>query len=44
MGDSRTQQDRLRDKHGTGSDPSRDATKQGAPGSPKRFTEAAVSS
>lgn len=36
MGAQPTQQDRLHDKHGTGTDPSRDASKQGASGAPKR--------
>lgn len=35
MADPRTLQEKLHDKHGNGSDPSRDATKQGAPGKPK---------
>lgn len=37
MADDRTQQDRLHDRHGgLGTDPSRDASKQGAAGGPKR--------
>lgn len=36
MADKRTQQEKQHDKIGSGSDPSRDATKQGAPGAPKR--------
>lgn len=37
MSDNRTQQDRLHDKHGgLGTDPSRDASKQGGAGAPKR--------
>lgn len=34
-----SQQDRLHDKHGAGTDPSRDASKQGASGAPKRYTQ-----
>lgn len=36
MGDTRTQQEKLHDKHGgLGTDPSRDASKQGTTGQPK---------